>query len=77
MALKQYLNGVLCDMSASQESEIKEFAKTVNTQKAAEKAARKTAKTNKANALTKLKALGLTEAEISAMFAEQTYRDDE
>ena len=77
MAMKQYLNGVLCDMPASQEAEIKEFAKTVNTQKAEEKAARKTAKTNKANAMTKLKALGLTEAEISAMFAEQTYTDDE
>tara|TARA_A100001011_G_C13959107_1_gene694515 strand:+ start:473 stop:706 length:234 start_codon:yes stop_codon:yes gene_type:complete len=77
MAKKQYLNGVLCDMPASQEAEMIEFAKTVNTQKAAEQAARKTAKTNKANALTKLKALGLTEAEISAMFAEQTYRDDE
>ena len=77
MAMKQYLNGVLCDMPASQEAEIKEFAKTVNTQKAEEKAARKTAKANKANAMTKLKALGLTEAEISAMFAEQTYREDE
>ena len=77
MALKQYLNGVLCDMAASQEAEKKEFAKTVSAQKATEKAARKTAKTNKANAMTKLKALGLTEAEISAMFAEQTYRDDE
>ena len=77
MALKQYLNGVLCDMPASQEAEMIEFAKTAAAQKAEEKAARKTAKTNKTSALTKLKALGLTEAEISAMFAEQTYRDDE
>ena len=77
MALKQYLNGVLCDMPASQAAELIAFRKEEAAKKATRIKERSTAKTNKTSALTKLKALGLTEAEISAMFAEQTYRDDE
>lgn len=77
MALKQYLNGVLCDMPASQEADLIAFKKEETDKKSKRIKETSTAKTDKTSALTKLKALGLTEAEISAMFAEQTYREDE
>ena len=54
-------------MSSSEETEINNYTAIGNTLKAAEAAAETQKATDKAAATTKLKALGLTDAEIAAL----------
>jgi hypothetical protein len=64
---KYYLNGVLTDSTSEQDTKWAELDAAAKKEKDANTAIKETTATNKTSAITKLKALGLTDDEISAL----------
>jgi len=64
---KYYLNNELIDTTSEQDTKWAELDAAAKTEKDAIVAARETAATKKASAITKLKELGLDDAEINAL----------
>jgi len=64
---KYYLNNELIDTTSEQDTKWAELDAAAKTEKDALVAARETAATKKASAITKLKELGLDDAEINAL----------
>ena len=65
--MKQYLNDKLVDVPTEEEATIKEQIKLDVAEKEKRLKEKETTATNKTSAITKLKALGLTDDEISAL----------
>tara|TARA_R100000353_G_scaffold160022_1_gene119602 strand:+ start:963 stop:1169 length:207 start_codon:yes stop_codon:yes gene_type:complete len=68
--MKQYLNGQLVDVPEQQETKIKEQAKLDIAEKEKRAKEKETTIANKSSAISKLKTLGLSEDEISALVGE-------
>jgi len=64
---KYYLNNELIDTTSEQDTKWAELDAAAKTEKDALVAARETAATKKSSAITKLKELGLDDAEINAL----------
>tara|TARA_R100001460_G_scaffold46553_1_gene84201 strand:- start:1247 stop:1450 length:204 start_codon:yes stop_codon:yes gene_type:complete len=65
--MKKILNGELVDMSEEEALSVKTYQKEMKKEKDARIAAKTAKATNEASAITKLKALGLTDDEITAI----------
>lgn len=68
--MKQYLNGELVDVPKQQETKIKEQVKLDLAEKEKRIKKKETTIANKSSAISKLKKLGLSEDEISALLGE-------
>ena len=68
--MKQYLNGELVDIPKEEETTIKKQIKLDVAEKEKRLKEKETKATNKASAIGKLKVLGLSDAEITAMIGE-------
>jgi hypothetical protein len=68
--MKQYLNGELVDIPKEEETTIKKQIKLDVAEKEKRLKEKETKATNKALAIGKLKVLGLSDAEITAMIGE-------
>ena len=65
--MKKMLNGELIDMSEEEALSVKTYQEEMKQERDARIAAKTAKETNEASAITKLKALGLTDDEITAI----------
>jgi len=65
--MKKMLNGELVDMSKEDVASVKTYQEKMKKERDARIAAKTAKETNEASAITKLKALGLTDDEITAI----------
>tara|TARA_R100001509_G_scaffold152212_1_gene112163 strand:- start:268 stop:471 length:204 start_codon:yes stop_codon:yes gene_type:complete len=65
--MKKMLNGELIDMSEEEASSVKTYQEEMKKEREARIATKTAKETNEASAITKLKALGLTDDEITAI----------
>jgi len=65
--MKKMLNGELVDMSKEDIASVKTYQEKMKKERDARIAAKTAKETNEASAITKLKALGLTDDEITAI----------
>ena len=68
--MKKLLNGELLDMTDEEISSLNTFREEEKTEKDARITAKNNTETSKTSAITKLKSLGLTDDEITAMIGE-------